>query len=297
MPTRSASVADAFDTVQWRPPQGYSLPVEVMRVSDLYRRGTPAHFRGPQRVEFFMLMGVIRGPARHTIDFAPLVLDAGHWMLLRPGQMQRFDFARMWDGWILVFKADFLPPAERRQMQPLQRLLGQVEDLPSVIRLSADAHRACSAAVERMSIDAGAPASGVSDLLLYQLCALLARLRLGSGDAVERGGGPELSRVTRLRQLIDEHFRVRHAVRWYADRIGCAGKTLNRATQEMLGTTVKALLAERIALEAKRLLCYSREPVQNIALALGLDEPSNFVKFFKRLAGCTPKAFRAAQRG
>lgn len=59
--------------------------------------------------------------------------------------------------------------------------------------------------------------------------------------------------------------------------------------------TAKAIIAARINLEAKRLLVHTSLPVGTIAEQLGFDEPTNFGKFFKREAGCTPAAFRRAQ--
>jgi AraC-like DNA-binding protein len=58
------------------------------------------------------------------------------------------------------------------------------------------------------------------------------------------------------------------------------------------GKTAKALLTDRIALEAKRLLVHSSMSVAAIAEALGFEEATNFVKFFKRETRVTPGAFR-----
>lgn len=64
------------------------------------------------------------------------------------------------------------------------------------------------------------------------------------------------------------------------------------------GVPAKAFLSLRIALEAKRLLAHTAESVGALAGQLGFDEPTNFVKFFRREAGCTPGEFRArATRG
>jgi AraC-like DNA-binding protein len=53
------------------------------------------------------------------------------------------------------------------------------------------------------------------------------------------------------------------------------------------------MLTQRIVLEAKRLLAHSLSPVAAIGEALGFDEATNFVKFFRRETGLTPGAFRA----
>lgn len=50
----------------------------------------------------------------------------------------------------------------------------------------------------------------------------------------------------------------------------------------------------RILALAQRLLRETPAPVADIAARLTYD-PSNFTKFFKRFAGCTPKQFREAE--
>jgi AraC-like DNA-binding protein len=47
-----------------------------------------------------------------------------------------------------------------------------------------------------------------------------------------------------------------------------------------------------VLLEAKRLLAHSTASVAAVAHQLGFSEATNFVKFFRRNAGVTPKAFR-----
>jgi AraC-like DNA-binding protein len=47
-----------------------------------------------------------------------------------------------------------------------------------------------------------------------------------------------------------------------------------------------------VALEAKRLLVHTALPIAVIANRLGFDEPTNFVKFFRREVRQSPGAFR-----
>ncbi|TXU28689.1 helix-turn-helix domain-containing protein, partial [Escherichia coli] len=45
--------------------------------------------------------------------------------------------------------------------------------------------------------------------------------------------------------------------------------------------------------EAKRLLLFSDNAVNNIAWQLGFKDPAYFARFFNRLVGCSPSAYRA----
>jgi AraC-like DNA-binding protein len=64
---------------------------------------------------------------------------------------------------------------------------------------------------------------------------------------------------------------------------------------EGAGVNAKSFIASRINLEAKRLLAHTVLPIAVIGEQLGFQEPTNFVKFFKREAGCTPGQFRRRQ--
>ena len=55
----------------------------------------------------------------------------------------------------------------------------------------------------------------------------------------------------------------------------------------------KRLIFDRQLREAKRLLLFSDNAVNNIAWQLGFKDPAYFARFFNRLVGCSPSAYRA----
>jgi AraC-like DNA-binding protein len=64
---------------------------------------------------------------------------------------------------------------------------------------------------------------------------------------------------------------------------------------EVAGVRAKALITLRINLEAKRLLAHTGLSIALIGERLGFEDPTNFVKFFKREVGCAPGEFRRRQ--
>ncbi|EBC0042128.1 helix-turn-helix domain-containing protein [Salmonella enterica subsp. enterica serovar 4,[5],12:i:-] len=54
----------------------------------------------------------------------------------------------------------------------------------------------------------------------------------------------------------------------------------------------KRLIFDRQLREAKRLLLFSDNAVNEIAWQLGFKDPAYFARFFNRLAGCSPSQFR-----
>lgn len=49
---------------------------------------------------------------------------------------------------------------------------------------------------------------------------------------------------------------------------------------------------DKLMAEARRMLSESAMPINEIALRLTFEDPTNFTKFFKRFAGLTPRQFR-----
>lgn len=99
-------------------------------------------------------------------------------------------------------------------------------------------------------------------------------------------------RVRHLQKLIDLHFKTHRQPSDYAELMHMSTRHLSRICNEVLGQSTGDLVHERILLEAKRLLTYSKEPVAHIAYTLGYEDVSYFIRFFKQHTLLTPKAFR-----
>ena len=72
-------------------------------------------------------------------------------------------------------------------------------------------------------------------------------------------------------------------------------RTLTRACLAVTGRSAKQVIDERVALQARRLLAATDEPIAQIGRQLGFPEPTNFGRFFTREVGVSPGAFRAAR--
>jgi AraC family transcriptional activator of pobA len=66
---------------------------------------------------------------------------------------------------------------------------------------------------------------------------------------------------------------------------------LNRICKVCLNKTTSKIIAERIILEAKRMLVFSKNSVSQIAMELGYFENSYFSRLFKKNCGKTPLEF------
>jgi AraC-like DNA-binding protein len=221
-------------------------------------------------------------------------------LTIQPGQVHRFGTLEGWTGWLLIFRSEAVQSRVANASPGELEVFRQLADMPTHLATARTARRAVTGAFEQIAADAtlAAPAPLVNALLRRQLEALLARLQLARpGAAVERTLDPVvLQRHRRYKSLVEREFRRWHSVGRYASHLGCTEKTLGRATRAVVDMSAKALLVDRIVLEAKRLLAHSAAPVAVIAADLGFDEATNFVKFFRRETGVTPGSFRGRHR-
>ncbi|MNE89947.1 Transcriptional activator NphR [compost metagenome] len=62
----------------------------------------------------------------------------------------------------------------------------------------------------------------------------------------------------------------------------------------MAGQSALQIIHQRLLLEAKRNLIYTNMTVSQVSDSLGFSDPTYFSRFFRRLGGQSPKAFRTA---
>jgi AraC family transcriptional activator of pobA len=122
---------------------------------------------------------------------------------------------------------------------------------------------------------------------------LLALARAFPGAATPSGlpaGAP--AHLARYRALVDARFRLQPSVASLAAELGITATQLNRICRAQLGRGALELLHARMALEAQRQLAYTTQSVKRIGLDLGFADPGYFTRFFQRLCGMSPTAWR-----
>lgn len=279
-------------------PSGRRLDVEVFPFSDILRRSRPERVRSTHRYDFHLLLLITQGTPTQIVDFEPVDCASGSLLLLRPGQVHSFGIDLDWDGWLVLFRSEFVPTVSDlpSNLMPSRML----ERMPDHMRLGAEDFRATVSAISAMARDAksDAPTDVIHTLLRYQLCTLVLRLDVLHGQQSATGAerSPSVKRFAKFRELLEANFSGWHQVALYANDSGCTQKSLNRATKDVLGLSAKDVIARRITLEAKRLLAHTDRPIYLIAEGLGFDEATNFSKFFRKCAGQAPAEFRSTYR-
>lgn len=110
-----------------------------------------------------------------------------------------------------------------------------------------------------------------------------------------------LPAVTRNRMKLQEfitllmhHFKEEHHVPFYAKAMNITPQYLTAIVKEQTGRTVNTFICELIYSEARNMLISTDLSIQQITERLNFADQASFSKFFKRHAGISPLAFRAA---
>ncbi len=131
--------------------------------------------------------------------------------------------------------------------------------------------------------------------LLAQAVFTLMLRNASLDDKAASGVRGELKLFQRFNKMVDERFRDHLSVPEYAQSLGVTESRLNDLCRRFANRPPKRLIFDRLLREAKRLLLFSACTVHETAYSLGFKDPAYFARFFNRLEGCSPSAYRATQ--
>lgn len=103
---------------------------------------------------------------------------------------------------------------------------------------------------------------------------------------------PDHQRYLAFLELVEHHFTEGLSVETYARKLGVSSKTLSRAVRAASSRSPSQNIADRVALEMKRLLVHTNLSVKEIAAKLGIDDASYATRFFRKQSGVAPSVFR-----
>ena len=137
-----------------------------------------------------------------------------------------------------------------------------------------------------------------ADSLAAGLAIQLVRRYSSLRDVHIGHGGMAPHKLRQAIALIDHHLsdeeEGRVALRAVARAVRMSYFHFSRAFKQSMGMTATNYIAERRIERAKKMLEETELPISEIALRSGFSSQSHFTTAFRRLAGATPKAFRAA---
>lgn len=234
------------------------------------------------------LLVFLKGGGIHNINFTEYPLKDGSAHLLSAGSIHWMERDPGSEGFIIVFKEQFLFKLQEFNPDlPYITLLGtsrvmdfspkELEDLKSLMKeLKESIYK--------------------KQTILPLIGHFFTKLALHlAKEPAESMPVPPGGLIADFYRLLQQHYREKLPAYQYAAMLHISPRLLNLKLKEVTGKTVAALQSERLLEEAKRMLIGTDLPMKKITDALGFSEPPHFMHWFKKQTGLTPASFRAGK--
>ncbi len=249
------------------------------------------HFTNfPHKHDFFLVILFTQGKGKHEVDFETFKIEKGVLFVLKPGQMHYWELSDDVDGFVFFHSKEFFDKGFISLSIKDFHFYNSFQGTP-YFKLNEKQLNKINFAMNELVVE-----YVKNDFFKWQkihALILLVYIEI-SREKTPLGNIKNQTYLTKLMQfedLIEVNFKSEKFVKEYAFKLNITEKHLNRIVKSCIGKTSTQLISERIILEAKRMLIYSKLNVTQIGEELGYFDNSYFVRFFKKNVGITPFAF------
>jgi AraC family transcriptional activator of pobA len=269
------------------------LSLEVVILENAMVDGCTACGPGrPHRHDYHEIIWASQGTSRHRIDDETEASGPTTMTLIGRGQVHVFETATNLTGAIVRFGDELLHEGPAARASPVWLLGGH----PRTLRVPAAETARVDSIAETLAAETSRPMDARSvDLYRHLLLTLLLWVErwVDDGRADRRETGDASDQLhRRFVETLERDFAHHQDVSHYADELRVPSAVLSRALGEATGQTTKALITERVMVEAARLLRYTSLSVSEVALRVGFRDRLYFSRAFQRHYGEAPTVYR-----
>ena len=269
--------------------------IEVIRLEGIRQRGGLLDHspQKPHQIKFYQLVFYTGGRTEQLVDFVSYTARKNTLFYIAKGQINAFKLTRQTTGYALLFTEDYF----KKQISNLPdnttlRLLAshlfspkiQIPDKANMlayVRIMFDEFHSTSGTFNKKAI---------IDALFIIILSKLEELKIEQTAHIS--DSDKLSRFLLFQTLLKQEYKSNRNASFYATKMNITYKHLNEICKEIIHSTAKQYIDAFIILEAKRRLTNSNTRSTELAYQLGFEEPTNFVKYFKKSTGLTPNQFK-----
>lgn len=242
------------------------------------------------RHNFYFILAVEKGSGMHEIDFVKFKVQDHSLFILRPGQVHRLELKAGSKGYLLEFDPAFYQPKDRISDQRWKKATGK-----NYCEVEAARFRKLYLILAMVFGEFTAREEGYAEAIRANFDLFFIEWIRQSKEPGRTSGSENnytQDRYEELMRLLETNIGTKKNVPDYTGLLNLSAYQLNAITKTTVGKTVSELINEQIVLEAKRYLLATSSQVKEIADQLGYEDPSYFVRFFKKQTGFSPEAFR-----
>jgi len=283
----------AIDIKKYDFKSGLSQEFEILDLSILYTKAKSI-LTNPHRSGFYHIIWFQDCNVTHLVDFNQITIKPHSLLFLSKDIVHRFDDKEQLKGKIILFTDTFFCKTETDIRFLRKSIL--FNDLLSVSQIQIENQSELfKSLVQLMETELQMVTDDLQAAILQNFLhnfLLLSERELRNQNFTKIKKGADLDYVVLFKDLLEVNYKNQKQVNYYAKQLIISEKRLNLATTKVLGKSPKELIDERVLLEAKRILAHTTESIKEIAYQLGFEEPTNFIKYFKKHSSITPTEFR-----
>jgi AraC-like DNA-binding protein len=250
-----------------------------------------------QRHNYFSLLWITSGSGKLKADFSEYDFEPNSLLAFSPYQPFMIFSARDLKGVAIHFHPEFFCILKHHKEISCNGILFNNIYNPPITLVDSVAAATFNMVLEQTKAEMQNPAMAQYDLLVsYLKIFLITASRLKSQqlnpDQLVETDAKHPFILQKLKDAIEDHFKIKHSASDYADLLNISPKALAKITKAHFNKTLTDLISERIIIEAKRELYLTNKPVKEIASELGYEDEHYFSRFFKTNADISPQMYR-----
>lgn len=243
----------------------------------------------PHKHDFYLVVLITHGQGVHEIDFQTYEVKPGRLFIMQPGQMHFWKMSDDINGYVFFHNKEFYNKHLNRGVQDFNFFRSPLAlpclDLNAVqLKLVADLMREL---LNEYNVERRLKWQKITSIISWIYIEV--SREYSYSEEVKNPG--YLAKLMLFENLLEENFKSIKMPRDYAALMNVSEKHLNRITRNCLNKTTTQLIGERLILEAQRMLLHLDLTISEISDVLGFNDPSYFIRFFKKHTGLTPLRF------
>ena len=229
----------------------------------------------PHRHDFYSLVWFTQGSGFYVIDMQEYEIIPNRMFLVSPKQIHNWDYSQNSEGYVLICDSTLALELNLNEIASCLDIADNKSSIENIfIHLLTETKY-------NDSLTNGNIKAGI--LYLYSILQ-----RISKENQVVK---PDVDKtISKLKQTIFEDFH-RTKIEEYADKIGVSVKNLNDICKAHTGVSVKQYILDLKVIEAKRLLIYTSNNINEIAFSLGFKDSSYFSRIFRKRTSLSPYDF------
>ncbi|GMN11231.1 helix-turn-helix domain-containing protein [Croceitalea sp. MTPC9] len=268
------------------------LQFEVYDLKE-YRRKSGNKAAVPHSHSYYQIIWFLDSKGTHTVDFKTYPIKKNTILFITKDQIHAFDDNYDCNGWLIHFNESFFMHTEVDIF--LKYSIFKTQENPCYA-METEAIESGKTYLNLISKELSNRARfGFEDSVRFLLkCFLINLERVHQKRDVETTNRNDsyTLQLYQFKELVEKNYKNNLSINDYSSLMNISSKTLNTITKSVVNKLPSQLVAERIILEAKRLLKFTSLQIGEIAYKLGFEDPSYFIKYFKRHVTVAPLAFR-----